>query len=124
MRIVCPDCAEPHKPPAEDLARVTALLGGAAGPNGSSGKPTFRLGRGCPNCAGTGYQGRTGIYELMVLTDEIRTRIVSRAPLQEVRALALAQGMVPLRTAGWAKVRSGITTLEELFRVTQDESVA
>jgi type II secretion system protein E len=122
VRMVCPDCAERHRPPAEDLARVATLLGGVAGATEREGKPTYRRGRGCAACAGTGYQGRTGIYELLVLTDEIRTRIVSQAPLQEVRALALAQGMVPLRAAGWAKVRAGITTLEELFRVTQDES--
>ena len=88
-------------------------------------KPRFRRGRGvgCDACAGTGYRGRTGLYELMRVSEELRERIVQHAPLAEIRALAQAQGMAPLRAAGWAKACGGITTLEEVLRVTRDEAL-
>jgi general secretion pathway protein E len=114
LRLVCDGCAEPYQPsPAEQ-----AHLGRAArGPK----PPALRRGRGCDACAGSGYRGRTGIYELLVMSDELRARVVAGAPLDEIRRLAHAQGMVPLRDDGWAKVWAGLTTVEELLRVTSDE---
>jgi type IV pilus assembly protein PilB len=57
----------------------------------------------------------------MAVGDEIRAQIVAGSPLDEIRALARAQGMVPLREDGWAKVCAGVTTIDELLRVTSDE---
>lgn len=59
----------------------------------------------------------------MILSDEIREQIVARAPLDEIRKLAARQGMVPLRTAAWPKVMAGLTTVEEVLRVSQEEPV-
>jgi general secretion pathway protein E len=116
VRLVCDECAERHQPSAAQLARVAQMSQGPL-------PPTFRRGRGCDACAGSGYRGRSGIYELMVVSDEVRSRIVARAPLDEIRTLAREQGMVPLREDGWAKVCGGLTTIEELLRVTSDEDL-
>jgi general secretion pathway protein E len=78
-------------------------------------------GSGCDICAATGYRGRTGLYELMPLTETLRERVVNRAPLAELRALACAEGMVSLRDAGLEKARAGVTTVEEVLRLTRDE---
>jgi general secretion pathway protein E len=80
-----------------------------------------RRGQGCDVCAGTGYRGRTGLYELMPLGEKLRDRIVKEASLAELRAVAQAEGMTSLRDAGLDKARSGITTVEEVLRLTRDE---
>jgi type IV pilus assembly protein PilB len=72
---------------------------------------------GCPRCRHTGYRGRSGVFEVMHLTDEIRSMVVSRASSHEIKALAVQQGMVMLRDDGLAKVRTGETTLAELGRI-------
>jgi type IV pilus assembly protein PilB len=72
---------------------------------------------GCGRCRQTGYRGRLGLYEVMTVTDEIRTLIVARAAAQEIRRVAIEQGMHTLRDDGLAKIRAGETTLLELGRV-------
>jgi type IV pilus assembly protein PilB len=74
--------------------------------------------KGCPRCRNHGYTGRIGIYELFVPTDEMQDKISSGAPLNEIRDLARASGMKPLRVDGMEKVKAGITTLDEVYRVT------
>src|SRR2546421_222004 len=115
VRVVCDTCAEEFAPSPDLLAQVTTVP--------DIPQPRFWRGRGCDNCAGTGYRGRTGLYELMSMSEELRERIVQRAPLAEIRALAQAQGMAPLRASGWEKVCAGTTTLEEILRVTSDEAL-
>ncbi len=73
---------------------------------------------GCEACGHTGYRGRFAIHEVLTLTDPIRHAILSRASAEEVHRLAIAEGMISLRADGLRKVRAGLTTLEELFRVT------
>src|SRR3989442_849630 len=77
-------------------------------------------GRGCPACRGTGYRGRTGLFELLLVTDEIREAIVAEPSRSRIEALARASGMLPLRVDGSAKVEGGVTTTEEVLRVTQE----
>ena len=117
VRVVCDSCGTPIQPAQAIVAQASA---------GQPDLPRrqFRQGRGCDVCGGTGYRGRTGLYELMSLNDELRSRIVGRAPLGELRTIAIAAGMEPLRTAGWAKACAGVTTLEEVLRVTSDEPAA
>jgi type IV pilus assembly protein PilB len=76
------------------------------------------VGDGCMHCSETGYRGRAGIYEVMTVTDEIRSLIVARATASEITKLAVSQGMRTLRAAGLAKVRAGETSLAEIARVT------
>lgn len=69
----------------------------------------------------TGYKGRIGIYELMVIDDKIRNLITAKSSSEEIRKQALASGMINLKTDGIEKVKQGITSIEEVLRVTQEE---
>jgi type II secretory ATPase GspE/PulE/Tfp pilus assembly ATPase PilB-like protein len=76
---------------------------------------------GCPDCSETGYSGRTVIGEILELTDEIKEMILDKKPLSEIKKLAMKQGMIPIRRNGLAKVIAGVTSFEELNRVTIKE---
>jgi len=76
---------------------------------------------GCDTCRGTGYRGRTGIYEVLVMEDSIRPLIINRASSTEIKKLALTNGMRTLRDDGWRKVLEGNTTIEEVLRVSEDD---
>ncbi|MBI4455054.1 MAG: type II secretion system ATPase GspE [Acidobacteria bacterium] len=80
---------------------------------------TYR-GRGCKECSGTGYVGRIGIFELMLMDDDIRHLTISEADSNTLRKHAIQNGMCDLREDGWRKVRAGITTVSEVLRVTQE----
>jgi type IV pilus assembly protein PilB len=73
---------------------------------------------GCARCSNSGYKGRTGLYEVMPMTDEIRDLTVERASAEDIRKIAVAQGMRPLRADGFEKVKNGITSIAEVARVT------
>jgi general secretion pathway protein E len=75
----------------------------------------------CRTCTGTGYHTRTGIYELLAVDEAVRRLVTERASLDALRASARARGMATLRDDGMAKVSSGVTTVEEVLRVTSDE---
>ena len=75
-------------------------------------------GKGCLECGGTGFRGRTAIHEILDLSDRIREMIVDRRPTSEIKRLARDEGMLPLRESGLLKVKSGVTTLKELNKVT------
>jgi type II secretory ATPase GspE/PulE/Tfp pilus assembly ATPase PilB-like protein len=81
----------------------------------------FRRGTGCDACRGTGYFGRTAIYEMMVVTERIEQLIMSRAPGSAIKQAARVNGMKTLRANGLEKARAGITTVEEVLRVTQGD---
>ena len=111
LRIVCEQCAEQAEPSPEALSES-----GLSVPAISDW--SFRSGRGCAHCRGTGYKGRRAIGEMLVLTDELREAIVARAPARRLKELALAGGSKLLRSAALELVRHGVTTLVEANRVT------
>jgi len=111
VRVLCPKCKAPVR--LSDAALRESGLDPAASRDG-----TFYEARGCPDCAGTGYQGRTAIGEILELSDPIRELILERKPLSEVRKKAKAEGMTFLREVGLDKVRQGITSLRDLNKVT------
>jgi len=113
VRRICAACRVPDAPSPADL--------GALGIQGAAEVRLWR-GRGCDECRGTGYRGRTGIYELFRLTEDARSLILRRAPVREIRRAALDAGMVTLRLDGWAKACEGVTTVEEVLRVTQEDA--
>ncbi len=76
------------------------------------------IGRGCPECRGTGYIGRTGIFEVMEMTDKMREQINEKAPLSMIRKIGQSQGMITLRESAIRKLLQGITTVDEIIRVT------
>lgn len=119
VRLICPHCAEPYQPSSAELAEAS----GGTGPGDGKHPGNFRRGRGCDECAGTGYRGRTGIYELMLVNEQLREQIVAGAPLDEIRALARGQGMISLREDGWSKASAGLTTIDELLRVTSEDEI-
>jgi general secretion pathway protein E len=114
VRRLCPHCKEPVEVPAELLAalRGEGLL---------TQEGTFFEGRGCGRCMGTGYRGRTGLYELLRIDDTIRELLLQNRDAAGIKAAAVRLGMQPLRTAGMAKALSGEISLAEVLRVTQEE---
>jgi len=116
VRLVCQNCKEPT--PAPDVAALREEL---AQESGVELPDVLYRGKGCRQCQGTGYRGRAGIFELMPISEEIRSLVMERAPTQKMRGLAVAQGMNSLRADGWRLVREGRTTVEEVMRVTKDE---
>jgi general secretion pathway protein E len=112
VRVICRGCKEPVRLTSERLAEI------GLSPQDVPGSITYR-GAGCAECLSTGYRGRTGIYELLVMDDEIRRLVVEGADANQIRRAACAAGMKTLRHDGAAKVIRGITTIEEVLRVTQ-----
>ncbi len=78
-------------------------------------------GQGCASCSSTGYRGRTGIYEMLIFNEEIRSLILRKASADEIHRMAVSQGMQSLRDCGMAKAAQGLTSQQEVFRVTQEE---
>lgn len=117
VRTLCNHCKEPEVP-SGDVLRSSGL-----GRFLPPGKPTYRA-RGCALCRDTGYQGRTGIHELLVLDEPMRRAIIDGKDAGQLQAIAAAAGMLTLYEDGLRKVAAGTTCLEELLRVTQDTSDA
>lgn len=111
VRIVCGQCAEAHPPTREQLEESGIPLAYAAAFH-------FRIGRGCQHCRGSGYRGRKAVGELLVLNDELREAIIARAPVRQLKEMALKSGSRFLRSAAVDLVRRGETTIEEVNRVT------
>ncbi len=111
VRVVCPNCKRPKKHSPEELTEA------GLDPAVWSAIPLVE-GSGCLECSGTGFHGRTAICELLDLTDRIREMIVDRRPTSEIKRVAREEGMITLRESGLAKIRSGITTLKEINKVT------
>jgi general secretion pathway protein E len=110
LRINCPHCAAPHLPTADELAEsglATQELSGW----------TFKAGRGCGHCRGTGYKGRRAVAEVLVLNDELRELIAVRAPVSKLKEQAARQGLRTLHDTALSWVAAGDTTLEEVNRV-------
>ena len=115
VRRICPECRVSHAPSPEQLALVTERPQSHAG-SATVSRLELTRGAGCAACRGTGYRGRLGVYELLLVSDEIRDAIVSGAPRGELRAIATREGMVPMRADGWKKIEAGLTTVEEVLR--------
>jgi general secretion pathway protein E len=112
VRTICTDCKEAFEP---HLSELPSDFPGVAEKNYP--KHLYR-GRGCRKCRQTGFKGRTGIHELMVNTDELKDLIVQRTNANTLRQVALRNGMITLRQDGWKKVEAGVTTVDEVARVT------
>ena len=115
-RRVCRYCKEPYKVPYTVLEKAGLKLSKA-----ETEKMTFYKGKGCSRCNQTGYLGRMGILETLVIDDEVREMIVSRASSSEIKNYAVKKGMLTLRDNGLRNFARGETTLEEVLRVTSEE---
>ena len=114
VRVICPECKEVYTP---EMGVMEEL-----GVDQAEAKdlPIYK-GAGCEKCAQTGFRGRQGIYELLMINDDIRELILDKAPSNVIKTKGRANGMKTLREAGWDKVRSGMSTVSEVLRVTQVE---
>ncbi len=108
VRTICPNCKEPYKPDVETFPKDFQIEQGAV----------LYRGKGCRECRHTGLKGRIGMFELAVVTDRMRDKILRRASAGELQKLACKEGMKTLRQDGWDKVRAGLTIPEEVLRVT------
>ncbi|HVM94795.1 MAG TPA: type II secretion system ATPase GspE [Candidatus Acidoferrales bacterium] len=117
LRRVCPTCRVPYQPTREEIEEIGIT------PQRLAGRPLYRQGTGCSGCKNKGYRGRTGIHELLVVDDEIRGLVMKNADAASIRRTATAHGMNTLREDGADKVLDGMTTVEEVLRVTQDDIV-
>jgi general secretion pathway protein E len=111
VRRICTHCRERYRPDPEAVALLAQR---------PVGNVTLERGRGCSECRETGYRGRTGLFELLRITEEIKQASARGDDATRLRGLARDQGMTTLRDDGWHKVQAGITTIEEVLRVTQD----
>lgn len=115
VRKVCQDCKQPYDPPVHELRE----LGIAEFAHKSQNAPSFFVGAGCDRCFQTGYRGRTGVYELMMISGEIQDLIYKRESAGTIKKAALNADLQTLRMDGARKVLAGTTTVAEVLRVTQ-----
>lgn len=108
VRRICPNCARKVTAPLAEQMVYEKIMG--------ESRSEFLYGEGCPNCVNTGYLGRTAIFEILVVTDQIRRMIVAGAGSNEIHEAALAEGLVPIARYGMMKVKAGVTTPFEVLR--------
>ncbi len=111
VRVICPECKEEYQPDEQSLAKVGIT------PEMLQGRKIYR-GTGCQACLNTGYSGRTGIFELLIVNESIQNLILKTSDSNAIKHKAVEHGMITLRQNGAQKVLNGITTIEEVFRVT------
>ena len=113
VKTICPDCSEPFTIEAELLYKMGFPVSG-------SDPVTLRRGAGCRECRGTGYKGRSGIFEIFPLSNKLKAMIAAGKNTEEMRQVAIREGMTTLREDAWRKVQQGVTTYEEALRVTAE----
>ncbi|WP_028320482.1 type II secretion system ATPase GspE [Desulfatiglans anilini] len=114
VRIICPEC-KTEAQPDEKLLRTMGV-----GPEDIEGI-TFMAGKGCEHCRGTGFKGRTAIFEYLPVNDAIRREVNAHASTERIKDVAMERGMRTLRQDGWVKVKDGLTTIAEVLRVTLEK---
>lgn len=112
VRVICRDCRERYNPDPKIIEELSLSSKEAK-------NMVFYRGRGCTQCNKSGYRGRTGIYEFLIITEELKPLIVAKSQTSAIRELARKKGMRTLREDGIEKIRQGLTTIEEVVRETQ-----
>jgi general secretion pathway protein E len=113
VRILCKDCREAYEPSAEEQREI--------GLSPSERTLRFHRAGGCANCNYTGYRGREGIFEMMMIDDDIRALVTQKIDAKTIKQKAVSKGMRTLRVDGAAKILKGITSVAEILRATEDE---
>lgn len=113
VRIICPNCKESYDPAPEAIAKLGLTA------EDMVGKKVYR-GKGCSSCHHTGFKGRCGIFELLIMDQRMKQLVFKTANANEIKQLAVENGMITLRQDGAEKVLQGITTIEEVYRVAQE----
>lgn len=120
VRKICENCKEPLEIDKANLDAVQTELDKLPKDEKRPDKITFSHGKGCSNCGDSGYKGRMGIFEVLNFTEELKKLVAKKAAATEIGEKAISEGMVTMRQDGVLKAISGITTLEEVWRVTKD----
>jgi general secretion pathway protein E len=115
VRTVCHDCAKKYTPTDEELGKIGLTV------SDLKGRQLYRA-LGCPNCLETGYTGRLAIYEFMIMNDEVRAEIMKGSDASSIKKVAVATGMTTLMGDAANKVLQGLTTIEEILRVIQENA--
>lgn len=113
VRVICTKCRVRYEPPENELTRI--------GLSRTKGVAAFYRGEGCTACDGTGYRGRIGVFEILAFTQPIRDLVCADGSETDIRQMAVAEGMITLARDALEKVKDGVTTLEELYRVVETE---
>jgi type II secretory ATPase GspE/PulE/Tfp pilus assembly ATPase PilB-like protein len=111
VRMNCPRCLETYEPDPESVKRI-----------GLTFDTVFKRGKGCEHCTKTGYRGRIGIYETLYMNTDIRRMVLAGKHAGDIQAAAIEAGMVTLRQDAAMKVQQGVTTIEEVIRVTSESN--
>jgi type II secretory ATPase GspE/PulE/Tfp pilus assembly ATPase PilB-like protein len=117
IRVICPACKYEDTAAPFELKEIIARESGLKSPDEVK---IFR-GKGCPNCNNTGYLGRTAIYEILLIDETIKDLVLKKSPASALKRVAISHGMRTLRQDGWQKVLAGISTPEEVMKVTSVE---
>lgn len=117
VRRICPHCSQEYEPTLLELREI------GLGDNEDDALHKFHFGQGCEKCFKTGYRGRTGVYELMLINEDVKELIYNRESAGKIKRLALDQGLQTLRMDGGRKVLAGTTTIAEVLRVTQTDAM-
>lgn len=112
IRIICPNCKEEYTPTREEWGNIGVHL------QEHETRPAFR-GKGCSNCFHTGFKGRCGIFELLLMTPEMKALVIQTSDANMLKNTAVKQGMITLQHDGANKVAQGITTIEEVYRISK-----
>ena len=116
IRKICPSCRTEYIPLEDVIKRINVT-------NEPINTMKFYKGRGCEECRYTGYKGRTAIFEVVLMTEPLKRLVVERASSNRIKEEAVKEGMRNLRFDGWKKVKAGITTIDEVLRMTQEQDI-
>ncbi len=116
VRVLCPNCKEAYETDAEEYIERLMLPEDSV----KKGTQTYYKPVGCEECRGTGYKGRISLFELMQTTEEIKKLTLERSASYVIKKQAVKDGMITLQQDGWKKACAGITTIEEVLRVTEE----
>ena len=123
VRKVCDNCKKPYNAAPEEIKKISDILGSIKGFNlqnliaKNNGNLTLYKGQGCDACSNTGYKGRVGIFEVLTISEKIRSMIISHEAAQTIEKEGLDEGMTTMQQDGFLKVLEGVTTIEEILRV-------
>lgn len=121
LRKICSSCKESYEPPEVMANDVRTVVGNYLTPDKlKDGKLVLYHGKGCAECGGTGFLGRIGIFEVLVVSDKIARLVLTHADAGAIEKQAVEEGMIPMKLDGYLKALEGLTTIEEVVRVAQD----
>ena len=122
LRRICSDCKEVYRPSPKELERAKLILSQIPSKSGVDvpQRHTFYHGKGCAVCHNLGYKGRVGIFEVFAVNDKVQQAIFDQVSTNQIKKLAIEQGMVTMQQDGLLKALEGLTDLAEVWRVTEE----